>query len=306
MTAPLRIGTRGSALALWQAQQVADRLAPLAAPRPVEIVPLETHGDRDQAAALSSLGGFGVFTKAIQQALLDGRVDLAVHSLKDLPTLPVPGIECVAVLPRGPVGDAFVSVRYSRFEDLPEGAVVGTSSLRRRAQLWHRRPDLRLVDLRGNVDTRLRKLEAGQYDAIVLAEAGLTRLGRREYIREVLDVRWMLPAVGQGAIGIECRSTDRATRLMVEPLNDPATWTCVQAERALLAALGGGCLLPLGAHSRLSGPTLTLRAVVLSPDGQRCLAATHEGPAHTPQAIGVELAARLRAEGADELLPRRS
>jgi hydroxymethylbilane synthase len=305
MVTPLRIGTRGSALALWQAQQVVECLAPLVAPRPVEVVIVETHGDRDQASALSRLGGFGVFTKAIQQALLEGRVDLAVHSLKDLPTAPVPGIEWVAVLPRGPVGDAFVSSRYACFEDLPEGAVVGTSSLRRRAQLWHRRPDLHLVELRGNVETRLRKLDAGLYDAIVLAEAGLRRLGLQERIREVLDIRWMLPAVGQGAIGIECRSDDVHTRRLVEQLNDPATWSCVQAERALLATLGGGCLVPIGVHSQLAGQNLTLRAVVLSADGKRCIAATHQGPWQTPRAIGVELAARLRVEGADELLTPR-
>ncbi|MCS7269669.1 MAG: hydroxymethylbilane synthase [Gemmataceae bacterium] len=304
MQEPLRIGTRGSSLALWQAQQVVACLAPLVAPRPVEVVVIETHGDRDQASALSSMGGFGVFTKAIQQALLERRVDVAVHSLKDLPTVPTPGVEWVAVLPRGPSGDAFVSVRYDHFEALPEGAVVGTSSLRRRAQLCHRRPDLHLQDLRGNVDTRLRKLQAGLYDAIILAEAGLVRLGLHQWIREVLDPRWMLPAVGQGAIGIECRSDDTATRQLLQQINDPMTWACVQAERAMLAALGGGCLVPIGAHSRIIDHQLWLRGVVLSPDGRRCISATHQGPLTMPQAIGIEVAARLRAEGADELLPR--
>ncbi len=300
----VRLGTRGSPLALWQARYVAAQLQPLAAPRTVEIVTIETHGDRDQASALSALGGFGVFTKAIQQALLDGQVDIAVHSLKDLPTQPVPGIELVAVPPRGPSGDAFVSNRYRRFDDLPPGAVVGTSSLRRRAQLLNCRPDLQVLELRGNVDTRLRKLDEGQYDAIVLAEAGLVRLGRAERIAEVLDPRWMLGAVGQGAIAVECRAEDAATRSLASALNDPASWACVQAERAMLAALGGGCLVPIGVTSRLREGTLILRGTVLSPDGQRRIVATHEGPAAKPRLVGTELAAMLLDAGAGDLLPR--
>ncbi len=302
MNPPLRIGTRGSALALWQANHIADRLRPLAHPRPVELVLIETHGDRDQASALSSMGGFGVFTKAIQTALLDDRVDVAVHSLKDLPTIVEPGLELVAVPARGPTGDAFVSLRHRRFDDLPEGAVIGTSSLRRRAQLLNRRRDLKLLDLRGNVDTRLRKLADQNLDGIILAEAGLVRLGLADRITERLDPSWMLPAVGQGAIGLECRSDDDDTKQLVEVLRHAETFQRVQAERAMLFALGGGCLVPIGTTSNILDGVLTIRGAVLSPDGRRRVVATHSGPAHTPLAIGQELAAMLQAEGADELL----
>lgn len=302
MTSSLKLGTRGSHLALWQANHVADRLRPVIEPRPVELVIIETHGDRDQASALSAMGGFGVFTKAIQNALHDRRADVAVHSLKDLPTIPEPGLELVAVPPRGPTGDAFVSDKYRRFEDLPEGAVVGTSSLRRRAQLLNRRPDLRLIDLRGNVETRLRKLTEQALDAIILAEAGLVRLGLADRVTTILDPSWMLPAVGQGAIGLECRADDAATRDAVSALSDSDTFRRVQAERAMLYALGGGCLVPIGATSRVADGVLTLRGAVLSPDGRRRVVATHIGPADTPLAVGQELATMLLAEGAGEIL----
>ena len=299
---PLRLGTRGSPLALWQANHVAARLRGPVAPRPVELVLVETHGDRDQATALSAMGGFGVFTKAIQTALTDGRADVAVHSLKDLPTVPTDGLSLAAVPPRGPTGDAFVSVKHRRFDDLPEGATVGTSSLRRRAQLLHRRPDLRLVELRGNVDTRLRKLEDQNLDAIILAEAGLVRLGLADRVTELLDPDWMLPAVGQGAIGLECRDDDTESRGCVEVVHDPATWARVSAERAMLAALGGGCLVPIGTVSAAADGVLTVRGAVLSPDGRRRVVATHRGPAETPLAVGQELAAKLLAEGAGDVL----
>jgi hydroxymethylbilane synthase len=299
---PLRLGTRASPLALWQANFVAGRLRPVAAPRAVELVLIETHGDRDRASALSAMGGFGVFTKAIQNALIDGRADVAVHSLKDLPTIPEPLLELSAVPPRGPTGDALVSRKHALFDDLPEGATVGTSSLRRRAQVLNRRPDLKLLDLRGNVETRLRKLDDGGLDAIVLAEAGLVRLGLADRITEILDPSWMLPAVGQGAIGLECRADDAETNRLVAALGCPDTFRRVRAERAMLYALGGGCLVPIGATSQVIDGVMTLRGAVLSADGKRRVVGTHTGPADAPLALGQELAATLLAEGADELL----
>jgi hydroxymethylbilane synthase len=301
MTPPLRLGTRGSHLALWQANHVAARLRTVTS-RPVELVLIETHGDRDQASALSQMGGYGVFTKAIQNALLDGRADIAVHSLKDLPTIPEPALELAAVPPRGPTGDAFVSTKFRRFDDLPEGAVVGTSSLRRRAQLLNRRPDLTLIDLRGNVETRLRKLDEHNLDAIILAEAGLVRLGLADRVTQVLDSSWMLPAVGQGAIGLECRAADAESKAIAAALTDAETWQRVLAERSMLYALGGGCLVPIGTTSSVLDGVLTIRGAVLSQDGKRRIVATHTGLAETPLAIGQELAAMLLAEGAGELL----
>ncbi len=298
----LRLGTRGSPLALWQANFIAAALRPVAAPRAVELVLIETHGDRDQASALSAMGGFGVFTKAIQNALLDGRADVAVHSLKDLPTIPEPALELVSVPKRGPTGDAFVSRKHRHFDDLPTGATVGTSSLRRRAQVLNRRPDLKLLDLRGNVDTRLRKLDEQNLDAIILAEAGLIRLGLADRITEVLDPSWMLPAVGQGAIGLECRAGDTETHRIVSALRCADTLARVRAERAMLFALGGGCLVPIGTTSKVLDGVLTVRGAVLSADGARRIVATHTGPADAPLAVGQELAAMLLAEGADEVL----
>ncbi|MCU0702804.1 MAG: hydroxymethylbilane synthase [Fimbriiglobus sp.] len=299
---PLKLGTRGSPLALWQARFVESHLAPLADPRGVELVLIETTGDRDQASALSAMGGFGVFTKAIQDALLANRADIAVHSLKDMPTIPTEGLELAAVPARGPNRDAFVSRKWMRFDDLPTGAMVGTSSLRRRSMLLNQRPDLKLVELRGNVDTRLRKLDEQSLDAIILAEAGLVRLGLADRITELLDPQWMLPAVGQGAIGLECRTHDHASRHLAEGLNDPDTWARVTAERAMLAALGGGCLVPIGATSTVTDGVLTLRGAVLTVDGTRKVVASHTGPASTPLAVGQELAAKLFDEGAADLL----
>jgi len=302
MNLSLRLGTRRSPLALWQARHIEARLLPHVEPVPIELVLIDTHGDRDQASALSDMGGFGVFTKAIQDALLDRRADVAVHSLKDLPTIPTTGLELAAVPPRGPTGDAFVSEKWKHFDDLPAGATVGTSSLRRRAQLLNRRPDLKLVELRGNVDTRIRKLTEQNLDAIILAEAGLVRLGLERHVTEVLDVEWMLPAVGQGAIGLECRTDDEYAREAVGGVSDPDTWARVTAERAMLAALGGGCLVPIGATSAVERGVLTVRGAVLSADGKRRVVATHTGRADAPLAVGQELAAMLLAEGAGEVL----
>jgi hydroxymethylbilane synthase len=300
---PVYIGTRGSPLALWQAHHIAERLQPLAAARPVELVIIQTQGDLVTDRPLAAIGGEGLFTKEIQRALLDGRADVAVHSLKDLPTLPVEGLVLAAVPERGPTGDAFVSTRHARFDDLPRGAVVASGSLRRKAQILHRRPDLTLPDLRGNVETRLRKLGEQHLDGIILAQAGLERLGRDGVITEILDPAWMLPAVGQGALGLECRADDAATQDLLAALDHPPTRRAVLAERALLLALGGGCQVPLGAHARVFEATLHLRGALLSADGRRRVAGEEAGPAAAAEDIGRALATKLRAMGAAELVP---
>lgn len=299
---PLRIGTRGSPLALWQAHYVADHLRALAAPRAVELIEIETSGDRIRDAALTQIGGDGVFTKEIQRALLAGSVDVAVHSLKDLPTTFIAGLTLAAVPERGPSGDAFISQKHRHFDELPPGAVVGTSSLRRRSQALHRRPDLNLINLRGNVETRLRKLAEQNLDAIILAEAGLRRLGLESAITELLDPQWMLPAVGQGALGLECRADDAATLGLLERLNHTPTRQAVLAERALLRGLGGGCLVPIGASARVEGSELSLRGAVLSGDGRQRIAAEHSGAAAEAESVGQQLAEMLLGSGARALL----
>ena len=299
---PLRIGTRGSPLALWQANYVADRLRPLAVPCAVELVEVQTTGDRVRDVPLARIGGDGVFTKEIQRALLDGAVDVAVHSLKDLPTLPVEGLALAAIPRRGPAGDAFVSRRHPSFDALPPGAVVATSSLRRRAQVLYRRPDVRLVDIRGNVETRLRKLADQGLDALILAQAGLERLGFGEWITEALHPGWMLPAVGQGALGLECRAEDAVTRALLRGLDDPPTRQAVQAERSLLRGLGGGCLVPVGADATVAGETLTLRGAVFQADGKARVDGTVSGPAAAAEMLGARLAQDLLSRGAGALL----
>ncbi len=298
---PIRIGTRGSKLALWQANHIADRLRPLTA-RPVELVIIATVGDQVRDVPLAQIGGEGVFTKEIQRALLDGTVDVAVHSLKDLPTIPVEGLVLAAVPERGPTGDVFVSEKHRRFDDLPRGAVLATSSLRRRAQVLHRRPDLRLIDIRGNVETRLRKLHESGIDATILAEAGLLRLGLGSAITEVLDPKWMLPAVGQGALGLECRKDDGETLTVVDALNHFPTRRAVLAERAMLSALGGGCQVPMGAVCRVDGDVLTLRGAVVRPDGSERIEAEGKGAADHPEQIGRQVAEELLARGAGKLI----
>lgn len=299
---PFRLATRGSRLALWQASHVADLLRPLAAPRAVELVAIRTTGDEARDVPLAALGGQGVFTKEIQQALLEGRADLAVHSLKDLPTIPTPGLVLAATPPRAAAADAFVSLRHARFDDLPLGARVATGSTRRQAQLLQRRPDLKLCDIRGNVDTRLRKLEEQELDALILAQAGLERLGLTNRIREVLAVSWMLPAVGQGALGLECRAADQDTLRLVSRINHPPTMQAVLAERAFLHALGGGCLLPIAALGTVQDARLTLRGAVLSPEGRQRVAGETAGAADAAQALGMHLARQLIGQGALDLL----
>jgi hydroxymethylbilane synthase len=298
----IRLGTRGSALALWQAHFVAGRLREVAPGIAIELVEIETSGDVIRDAPLAQIGGQGVFTKEIQRALQQGQVDVAVHSLKDLPTLAVENLVLAAVPPRGPTGDAFVSRKYTSFDALPKGGTVATSSQRRRSQILHRRPDLNLVEIRGNVDTRLRKLVEQDLDAIILAEAGLIRLGRADEITHVLDSIWMLPAVGQGALGLECRADDADTGKLLANLNDPPTHHCVLAERAFLRGLGGGCQVPIGAATTVRGDQLWLRGVVLSPDGRQRVEASRHGHLTDAEKSGSELANDLLKRGATELL----
>jgi hydroxymethylbilane synthase len=298
----LRLGTRASALARWQAQWVAERLAERALH--VELVPITTSGDRLHGP-IESFGGRGAFTKELQRALLDGRIDLAVHSLKDLPTDAVPGLCLAAVPERAAVGDVLVSAKYGSLEELPGGATVGTGSLRRRAQLLHVRADLATKAIRGNVDTRLRKLDAGQYDALVMAEAGLRRLGLQERITQPLPLLTALPAVGQGALGLETRDDDRAAREAVAPLDHPASHRAVLAERAMLAALRGGCLAPIAAWGRVepdSPDSLLLSGRVLSPDGRERLEATLSGPWEEAANLGRRVAEVLLGQGAAKLI----
>jgi hydroxymethylbilane synthase len=300
---PLRIGTRGSRLALWQANFVADLLRPLAAPREVEIVEIETTGDQLRDRSLVQISGEGVFTKEIQRAVLAGKADVAVHSLKDLPTVDTEGLLLAAVPPRGPVQDDMVSRQYPTFDELPDEAVVATSSPRRKAQILHQRSGLRVVEIRGNVETRLRKLVSENLDAIILAHAGLDRLGLgKDLFIEPLDCSWMLPAVGQGALGLECRTDDSITRNLLQKLNYRSTRLAVDAERAFLRALGGGCQMPVGVLTRIEQDDLHLRGVVLSRDGKWRLEAEGKTGISEGEMLGQMVAQDLLSQGAQRLL----
>ncbi len=296
----IRLGTRSSALARWQADWVAGRLRELGVE--VILVPITTTGDRHAEGLIGAIGGTGVFTKELQRALLDGRIDLAVHSLKDLPTDEAVGLCLAAVPERGPMGDVLVSRNGALLADLPQGAVVGTGSLRRGAQLRFVRPDLAIRDVRGNVDTRLRKLDAGQYDALVLAEAGLERLGLGGRVTQRLSPDILLPAVGQGALALETRSDDRPTRSAVERLDHCDTHAAVVAERSLMAALHGGCLAPIGAWGRVEDGTLRLSARIVHPDASRKVEATLSARPEEAAQLGRQLAEALLAQGAAELI----
>lgn len=311
-----RIGTRRSALAQWQAVWVAEQLQSLGAT--VELVPMVTEGDRRQDLQADAWTSRGVFTREIQKALLENQVDIAVHSLKDLPTQPVDGLILAAVPRRGPVGDVLISRGGIRLADMPPGAVLGTGSLRRQAQLLHARPDLQIVSVRGNVDTRIRKLQAGQYDGIVLAEAGLSRLGISESEwTERLFPAVLLPAVGQGALGVEIRADDSETASFVRQLDHPPSHLAAAAERAMLAHLHGGCLAPVAAWARMEQNQLLLTGRVLHPTGQQMLQLTESVEISVDQAIsapleaevfqkavdlGRRLADLLLAQGADQLI----
>ena len=295
----VRLGTRSSPLARWQADWVAGRLRERSVA--VDLVLITTQGDV-KTGPLGQIGGQGLFTKEIQRALLDDKIDLAVHSLKDLPTEEVAGLAIAAVPPRESTADVLVSPTARSVAELPPEAHVGTGSLRRKAQLLHMRPDLNITDIRGNVETRLKKLDDGEFDAIVLAEAGLKRLGFVERIKSVIPREQMLPAIGQGALALETRAEDRATREVLAPLDDFETHQSVIAERALLAALRAGCLAPVGAYGRIEGGRLALDAVVLSPDGRQRLVASGSTETAAAAALGEQLAAKLLGQGAGELI----
>jgi hydroxymethylbilane synthase len=292
------LGTRASALARWQAEWVAAQLQQRGVA--VELVPIVTQGDV-KTGPLGQIGGQGLFTKELQRALLDERIDLAVHSLKDLPTEPVEGLTIAAVPERESTADVLVSGKATRIAELPRAAQVGTGSLRRKAQLLHLRADLVVEDIRGNVETRLRKLDEGQYDAIVLAEAGLKRLGFAERIAAIIPAPQMLPAIGQGALGIETRAGDERVKAALAPLDHGPSHQAVLAERTLLSRLRAGCLAPVGAWGRFEQGRLLLDAVVLSHDGARRLAAGDSavGDAVT---LGARVAEQLLAQGAAELI----
>jgi hydroxymethylbilane synthase len=303
----LKIATRGSRLARWQADWVADRLRALHPELAVELIEIRTQGDRDRNTPLSAIGGTGLFTKEIQRALLDGLADVAVHSLKDLPTQGPPELILAAVPIREEVADALIAPSHGTLASLPRGARVGTSSLRRRAQLLHLRPDLRVETIRGNVETRLNRALEGKLEAVVLAWAGLHRLGLERHVTERLGPPTFLPAVGQGALGIECRSEDAFACSLLAPLDDPPSHRAVVAERAALAELEGGCIIPMGAWARDvdgEGGALALDAAVLDPDGRERVAASAVGPRDDPAALGRQVARTLRDRGAEPLLRR--
>ncbi|MHA1529817.1 MAG: hydroxymethylbilane synthase [Alphaproteobacteria bacterium] len=293
---PLKIGTRGSPLALAQAHETRDRLmAAHGLPESAfEIAVIKTTGDRITDRPLSEIGGKGLFTKEIEEALLAGGIDIAVHSMKDMPTALPPGLGIVCLLAREDVRDAFVSLTHASLAGMPEGAVVGTSSLRRRAQLLHRRPDLKIVEFRGNVQTRLRKLADGVAEATFLACAGLHRLGQAEIIRAAISPDEMLPAVAQGAIGIEARGDDDATRALLAPIHDTPTATRLAAERAFLAALDGSCQTPIGGLAEIEEDGLRFRGEIIRPDGSERLATERRGAYADAAAMGADAAEELR------------
>jgi hydroxymethylbilane synthase len=294
MTREVRIATRRSRLAIWQAEHVAARLAGCHRGLVVSLVPIVTEGDRIQDRSLAAAGGKGLFIKELEAALHDGRADLAVHSMKDMPAVMAPGFTIAAALERGDARDAFVSPQYASLAALPAGARVGTSSLRRQCQLRQRRPDIEVVALRGNVDTRLAKVDAGECDAAVLAAAGLERLGLESRIRARLAPAEMLPAIGQGIIGVECAEERDEIALLLKPLEHAPTRAALNAERALAAALGASCQAPVAGHATFAGQALRLAGLVGSTDGSRIVADAVEGHANDAQALGGELARRLQ------------
>lgn len=297
---PLRLGTRSSPLAQWQSKWIAARLKQLAVD--TDLVHVTTQGDQHASQPIHSIGGQGVFTKAIQQALLDHHIDVAVHSLKDLPTEPIEGLQLAAVPERASASDALVSRDSLVLDDLPTGTRVGSGSLRRQAQLLFARPDLHVDALRGNVETRLRKLDEGQFDALVLAEAGLTRLQLEGRITQILPLSVMLPAVGQGALGLEARTDDSQTRSILEQLDHAQSHQAVLAERSMLSTLRGGCLAPVAALGKVDDDRLRLDGIVLSADGSQRISAFSVGDSDEAEIIGSRVAEQLIQQGAERLI----
>ena len=302
MKAKLTIGTRHSLLALWQSNHIAALLREKYPECEVVLKKIVTKGDRILDVPLAQIGGKGLFTKEIETELADGTIDLAVHSLKDMPTVLPEGLCLTAITERANVGDAFVSNKYASFEELPLGAVIGTSSLRRKAQLLAARPDLQIMDLRGNVDTRLRKLDEGLYDAIILAAAGLERLGHGDRITALIPPDVCLPAVGQGALAIEARTADDEVRSMLEFLNDLPTKQSTDAERAFLGLLEGGCQVPIGVHADVAGEQIKIEAIIAALDGSTVLRDTITGKAEDAVALGQQLGKKMLAAGGQEIL----
>ncbi|ENM5731602.1 hydroxymethylbilane synthase [Vibrio mimicus] len=301
---PIRIATRQSPLALWQANYVKDALMTAHPGLKVELVTMVTRGDVILDTPLAKVGGKGLFVKELEVAMLEGRADLAVHSMKDVPVDFPQGLGLVTICEREDPRDAFVSNTYSKIDDLPSGAVVGTCSLRRQCQLKAARPDLVIKELRGNVGTRLSKLDAGEYDAIILAAAGLKRLELESRIRSFIEPEQSLPAVGQGAVGIECRLDDQRVRELLAPLNHTDTADRVRCERAMNLTLQGGCQVPIGSYALLDGDEIWLRALVGEPDGSQIVRGEIRGPRSEAEQLGITLAEQLLGQGAKEILER--
>ena len=301
---PLRIATRQSPLALWQAEYVKKELQKAHPDLLVELVPMVTKGDIILDTPLSKVGGKGLFVKELEQALIENRADIAVHSMKDV-TVDFPeGLGLVTICKREDPRDAFVSHLYNDIQDLPQGAIVGTSSLRRQCQLRAMRPDLNVKDLRGNLGTRLAKLDNGEYDAILLAAAGLKRLGLQKRIQTEIEPEEVLPAVGQGAVGIECRLDDERVRALLLPLSDAETTYRVLCERAMNQHLQGGCQVPIGSYAELNGETLSLRGLVGEPDGTKIIHGQITGKREEAEEMGKKLAQQLLDKGADKILQK--
>lgn len=303
-TTPIRIATRQSPLALWQAHFVKDALQAAHPGLEVELVTMVTRGDVILDTPLAKVGGKGLFVKELEVAMLEGRADLAVHSMKDVPVDFPEGLGLVTICEREDPRDAFVSNTYASLDELPHGAIVGTCSLRRQCQLKEARPDLVIKELRGNVGTRLGKLDAGEYDAIILAAAGLKRLQLEQRIRSLIEPEQSLPAVGQGAVGIECRLDDARLRALLAPLSDADTTDRVLCERAMNLTLEGGCQVPIGSYALLDGDDLWLRALVGEPDGSHIVRGEIRGPRQDAEHLGVELANQLLADGARDILTK--